>query len=93
MLKRLTQLWGVSMKSEFTRNALFIGSVLLLLGSIAYICYALSAAHNRAPIPVTFVFSGAEMGYLEPCGCSEGQLGGIARRASFLRGRRARSRP
>ncbi|MDE0686389.1 MAG: multiheme c-type cytochrome [Candidatus Poribacteria bacterium] len=33
---------------------------------------------------MTLVFSGGELGYLEPCGCSEGQLGGIARRDNFL---------
>ncbi len=31
------------------------------------------------------VFSGDEHGYLEPCGCSERQAGGFARRADFIR--------
>lgn len=31
------------------------------------------------------VFSGDEHGYLEPCGCSERQSGGFARRADFIR--------
>lgn len=33
---------------------------------------------------LTLIFSGQELGYLEPCGCAEGQLGGFARRDSFL---------
>ena len=28
--------------------------------------------------------SGGELGYLKPCGCSEGQVGGISRRDSLL---------
>ncbi len=34
---------------------------------------------------LTIVFTGEETGYLEPCGCSEDQLGGIPRRHTFLR--------
>ena len=30
------------------------------------------------------IFSGEELGNLEPCGCYEGQLGGIAKRYSFI---------
>ena len=37
-----------------------------------------------APESVAIVASGEELGNLEPCGCYEGQLGGIARRYSFL---------
>ncbi|KAB2835424.1 MAG: hypothetical protein F9K48_04280 [Candidatus Brocadia sp.] len=32
----------------------------------------------------TIIFSGEELGNLEPCGCYEGQLGGIAKRYSFI---------
>src|SRR5262245_57565028 len=31
------------------------------------------------------VFSGEQHGYLEPCGCSVNQLGGLARRADLFR--------
>lgn len=57
--------------------------VLIGLGSIVYVCYAMSKS-ARPSDSVTFVFSGAELGCLKPCGCSEGQLGGIGRRDSFL---------
>ena len=30
------------------------------------------------------VFSGEETGNLEPCGCYEGQIGGISRRYTFI---------
>ncbi|MDN3514120.1 MAG: hypothetical protein NG747_06940 [Candidatus Brocadia sp.] len=33
---------------------------------------------------VIIIFSGEELGNLEPCGCYEGQLGGISRRYSFI---------
>ena len=32
----------------------------------------------------TLVVSGQELGYLEPCGCAEGQIGGFPRRDSVL---------
>lgn len=32
----------------------------------------------------TLVISGQELGYLEPCGCAEGQIGGFPRRDSVL---------
>ena len=65
------------------RSSIFIYVALMMLGGVVYVCYALSkpSGHNDT---VTLIFSGAELGYLEPCGCSEGQLGGIARRDSFL---------
>lgn len=70
------------------KSFMFICVVLMVLGGVVYVCYALSKPreHNDT---VTLVFSGAELGYLEPCGCSEGQLGGIARRDSFLQQLRA----
>ena len=33
---------------------------------------------------VTLFLSGSERGYLKPCGCSEGQVGGISRRDTLL---------
>ena len=33
---------------------------------------------------LTLLISGEELGYLEPCGCAEGQLGGFARRDSVI---------
>ena len=33
---------------------------------------------------VSIIFSGEELGNLEPCGCYEGQLGGISRRYSLI---------
>lgn len=33
---------------------------------------------------VSIIFSGEELGTLEPCGCYDGQLGGISRRYSFI---------
>lgn len=70
------------------KSVIFICVVLMVLGGAVYVCYALSKpnGHNDT---VTLVFSGAELGYLEPCGCSEGQLGGIARRDSSLQQLRA----
>jgi hypothetical protein len=36
------------------------------------------------PPDFTLVVSGQELGYLEPCGCTEGQIGGFPRRDSVL---------
>ena len=33
---------------------------------------------------LTLLISGEELGYLEPCGCAEGQLGGFPRRDSVI---------
>ena len=65
------------------RSSMFISVALMVLGGVVYVCYGLSKPSGPNDT-VTLVFSGAELGYLEPCGCSEGQLGGIARRDSFL---------
>lgn len=37
----------------------------------------------RDPVPA-LVFAGETLGWLEPCGCAEGMLGGLPRRAAFL---------
>ncbi|TWT57477.1 Perchlorate reductase subunit gamma precursor [Thalassoglobus neptunius] len=51
-----------------------------------------SETHQSTPLfegwenpSAVFVFSGDESGYLEPCGCSERQSGGFARRADLIR--------
>lgn len=33
---------------------------------------------------IAILFSGEELGALQPCGCYEGQLGGISRRDAFI---------
>ena len=43
-----------------------------------------SFASDRQSDTVTLFLSGGEFGYLKPCGCSEGQVGGISRRDSLL---------
>lgn len=37
-----------------------------------------------APTQALIIFSGEELGNLEPCGCYEGQIGGISRRHTFI---------
>ena len=37
-----------------------------------------------SPPDLTLIVSGQELGYLEPCGCAEGQFGGFSRRDSVL---------
>ena len=39
---------------------------------------------TESPPDFTLVVSGQELGYLEPCGCAEGQIGGFPRRDSVL---------
>ena len=42
------------------------------------------AVANRAP-GVTLIWTGEQNGHLEPCGCAKPQLGGMPRRAGYLR--------
>lgn len=42
------------------------------------------SSSDTLPSTVTLFLSGGELGYLKPCGCSEGQVGGISRRDSLL---------
>jgi hypothetical protein len=42
---------------------------------------------------VAIVFSGQQYGYVQPCGCSEPQKGGLARRYNFMNGLRQRDWP
>ena len=42
------------------------------------------SAKTESPADFTLVVSGQELGYLEPCGCAEGQIGGFPRRDSVL---------
>ncbi|MGL5094335.1 MAG: multiheme c-type cytochrome, partial [Planctomycetia bacterium] len=53
-----------------------------------------AAAESRAPLfgawpeqkpSAVLVLTGEMHGYLRPCGCSEGQMGGLARRGGFLK--------
>ena len=51
-----------------------------------------SAADPRTPDAV-LVVSGQQIGYLEPCGCTEGQSGGLGRRADLMAELRDRGAP
>jgi hypothetical protein len=39
---------------------------------------------SGSPVNIVLVFSGEELGNLAPCGCYEGQIGGISRRHTFI---------
>jgi len=54
--------------------------------SIAFVCAAMAAGivKNRPP-RVVILFTGEQQGYLVPCGCTKGMLGGIDRRATAIR--------
>lgn len=43
-----------------------------------------SFAVNASPKNISIVFSGEELGNIDPCGCYEGQIGGLPRRYSFI---------
>lgn len=57
-----------------------IGYFLLLAPS----SQSMRPAATESPPDFTLVVSGQELGYLEPCGCTEGQIGGFPRRDSVL---------
>lgn len=50
----------------------------------AFFIVFLSSTIYAFPEKISIIFSGEELGNLEPCGCYEGQLGGISRRHSFI---------
>lgn len=60
------------------------GPLCLMLLAVTAACVALRPSRPAGP-PPRLLFTGHIEGYLEPCGCSEGQLGGVARRAELLR--------
>ncbi len=62
---------------------------LTLLLALAVAACATGRRMALAVAPPRLLFMGHVEGYVEPCGCSEGQLGGIARRAELLRRLRA----
>ena len=63
---------------------------LLILALIGYLSLptissaAMRPASTEFPPDLTLIVSGQELGYLEPCGCAEGQIGGFPRRDSVL---------
>src|SRR5947207_3391908 len=44
---------------------------------------AMSTARS-SPSPVMLLYTGEQRGYLEPCGCTKPQIGGLPRRAALL---------
>ncbi len=64
-------------------------SAALLLGVALTVACATSGRMAPTAVPPRLFFMGHVEGYVEPCGCSEGQLGGVARRAELLRRLRA----
>lgn len=69
------------------KKVFFIFPILALIGYFSML--ALSSPTMRptaakSPSDLTLVISGQELGYLSPCGCAEGQIGGFPRRDSAL---------
>lgn len=62
----------------------------LILALICLVLRLASSSQSMRPTEVesgpnlTLLISGEELGYLEPCGCAEGQLGGFPRRDSVI---------
>jgi len=63
--------------------------IALLLGVALTVACATIGRMAPAEAPPRLLFMGHIEGYVEPCGCSEGQLGGVARRAELLHRLRA----
>ncbi len=47
-------------------------------------CEEQNQGRSLTPFPLYIAFSGEEKGYLEPCGCSEQQLGGLPKRHTVI---------
>lgn len=51
------------------------------------------AAWSKTPPAAVLVVSGEQNGYLQPCGCTDGQLGGLGRRYDLIEKLRAKGWP
>ncbi len=51
------------------------------------------ASWSQAPPAAVLVVSGEQNGYLQPCGCTDGQLGGLGRRYDLIEKLRAKGWP
>ena len=55
-----------------------------LLLRLAFSSQSMRSTEVESGPNLTLLISGEELGYLEPCGCAEGQLGGFPRRDSVI---------
>lgn len=55
-----------------------------LLLRLAFSAQSMRLTQVESGPNLTLLVSGEELGYLEPCGCAEGELGGFSRRASVI---------
>ena len=69
------------------KKMLFVLPVIALIGYFSMLALSSPTMRPTAkPLPdLSLVVSGQELGYLSPCGCAEGQIGGFPRRDSALR--------
>jgi ferredoxin len=74
------------MKGKPTTRILIVLVALLAFATVAVAIVKFGI--NRTPARVTFLISGKTMGFLENCGCSGGQAGGVHRRATMIRSTR-----
>src|SRR5689334_483004 len=58
----------------------------LLLGVLAIVILMMNHHESRTPtMGLLLIISGDTNGRIAPCGCASGQLGGLARRGTYLR--------
>ncbi len=79
-------------RSRLRRKRVPLALALALAPSLAWPALA-GAGAPKLPDRVTVVFAADVGGYLEPCGCSEDQRGGLPRAAAVLRRIRAEGHP
>ena len=68
-------------------KAIFPFLILVLIGiafRLASSSQSMRPTEVESELNLTLLISGEELGYLEPCGCAEGQLGGFPRRDSVI---------
>ena len=61
--------------------------ILVLIGlllRLAFSSQSMRPTEVESELSLMLLISGEELGYLEPCGCAEGQLGGFPRRDSVI---------
>lgn len=64
----------------------FIKLISILFLFLIFTCYSgYGSSTKKEGGHIDIIFTGEESGYLEPCGCAEGQMGGMKRRYEFLK--------
>jgi hypothetical protein len=86
------QIRGQNVRSETERmSRAGVALAIVFVGLAAGVAARAATTAGSATRTVTILYTGDTRGWVEPCGCSQGVLGGLPRRATLLRRLRAQT--